>query len=104
MEEHKGMQLEKKLGKWEYINWRFSELSEKVNEQHEALKKEQLIYHDQINRQNAELKELLHEIKAEVKPEQELWDNSDLMRNWKISERTLATWRSKGLIGFDIRA
>jgi hypothetical protein len=35
-----------------------------------------------------------------VKPEEELWDNSDLIRNWKVSERTLSSWRCKGLISF----
>lgn len=32
--------------------------------------------------------------------ENELWDNSDMIRNWKISQRTLASWRSEGLIDF----
>lgn len=35
-----------------------------------------------------------------VKPKEDLWDNSELIRRWKISERTLATWRSKGLINY----
>ena len=35
-----------------------------------------------------------------VKPENDLWDNCDVMRNWHISERTLASWRSKGLISY----
>ncbi|MEI7829695.1 MAG: hypothetical protein WCI31_07985 [Prolixibacteraceae bacterium] len=30
----------------------------------------------------------------------ELWDNSDLIRNWKISQRTLSTWRTDGLIDY----
>ena len=46
------------------------------------------------------MKIVIDEVKTVVKPEQELWDNSDLIRNWNVSERTLATWRSKGLIGF----
>lgn len=28
------------------------------------------------------------------------WDNNDMMRNWKVSLRTLATWRAEGLIDF----
>jgi hypothetical protein len=40
------------------------------------------------------------ELKALVKPEQELWDNADIIRYWKVSGRTLAEWRAKGLIGF----
>lgn len=30
----------------------------------------------------------------------ELWDNADIIRNWKVSARTLATWRAEGLIGY----
>jgi hypothetical protein len=40
------------------------------------------------------------ELKAIIKPEQELWDNADIICNWKVSNRTLAEWRAKGLIGF----
>lgn len=29
-----------------------------------------------------------------------LWDNADMIRNWKVSARTLATWRAEGLIGY----
>jgi len=35
-----------------------------------------------------------------IKPDEDLWDNSDLIRKWKISERTAATWRSNGLISY----
>jgi hypothetical protein len=35
-----------------------------------------------------------------VKPEEDLWDNSDIVRHWKVSERTLASWRSKSLITY----
>jgi hypothetical protein len=30
----------------------------------------------------------------------EMWDNADMIRNWKVSSRTLATWRAEGLIGY----
>lgn len=40
-----------------------------------------------------------HLIKV-VKPEEVLWDNSDIIRNWKVSERLLSSWRSKGLIAY----
>lgn len=30
----------------------------------------------------------------------EMWDNSDMLRNWKISQRTLASWRANGLIDY----
>lgn len=35
-----------------------------------------------------------------VKAEEDLWDNSELIRRWNVSERTLASWRSKGLISY----
>ncbi|WP_319229975.1 hypothetical protein [Draconibacterium orientale] len=49
-----------------------------------------------------ELKTLTAEIR-EVKKGigmNDLWDKADMMRNWKVSERTLATWRQDGVIGF----
>lgn len=55
------------------------------------------------------LKELSDEIKqfakefSELKKNNyvdELWDNADMVRNWKLSPRTLASWRSEGTIGF----
>jgi hypothetical protein len=39
-------------------------------------------------------------LSGRFKPENDLWDGSDLVRNWKISERTVATWRSNGLISY----
>lgn len=30
----------------------------------------------------------------------EMWDNSDLVRNWKVSLRTLAEWRAERKIGY----
>jgi hypothetical protein len=35
-----------------------------------------------------------------VKPQNDLWDNSDILRNWHISERTLAGWRAKEKITY----
>jgi hypothetical protein len=35
-----------------------------------------------------------------VQPEQDLWDNADIIKNWKVSVRTLAGWRRKGVISF----
>lgn len=55
------------------------------------------------------LKELVVEVKgltvevqrlAEKSNADELYDNADMIRNWKVSARTLATWRAEGLIGF----
>lgn len=30
----------------------------------------------------------------------ELWDNADVIQYWKVSQRTLASWRSEGLINY----
>lgn len=32
--------------------------------------------------------------------EEDFWDNSDIIRKWNVSERTLATWRKKKLISY----
>lgn len=32
--------------------------------------------------------------------ENEVWDNADLIKNWKISTRTLASWRAERLIDY----
>lgn len=29
-----------------------------------------------------------------------LWDNSDMIRNWNVSKRTLASWRASGSIEY----
>jgi hypothetical protein len=50
----------------------------------------------------SELKSLV-EVVTDLKKNEgadELWDNADMIRNWKVSARTLATWRAEGLIGF----
>ncbi len=46
------------------------------------------------------VKEDLDILKKTIKSEDDLWDGSDVVRNWKISERTLASWREKKLIGY----
>ena len=45
------------------------------------------------------LKTELNELKASSF-ENELWDNNDMCRNWKVSLRTLASWRASGLIQY----
>jgi len=47
-----------------------------------------------------DLRKGVESIKEMTSSTNELWDNSDIIRNWHVSERTLATWRSKGLITF----
>lgn len=46
------------------------------------------------------LKDGVDIIKERVTSDDELWDNADLVRNWHVSERTLATWRSRQLIDY----
>ncbi len=46
------------------------------------------------------LKKTLVKLLSIVKSDEDLWDTSDVIRNWKVSVRTLASWRSKGMIGY----
>jgi hypothetical protein len=46
------------------------------------------------------VKNTLEKVLSSVRPEEDLWDNADIIKNWKVSERTLADWRKKGLISF----
>lgn len=39
-------------------------------------------------------------IKKTIKSDDELWDGSDIIRNWHVSGRTLASWRKKKIIGY----
>lgn len=51
----------------------------------------------------AELKEQLAEIRSKlekINPSDSYWDNSDVIQKLKVSERTLATWREKGMIRY----
>lgn len=50
---------------------------------------------DEIGKLVAEVNKLRNNI-----GENEVWDNADLIKNWKISTRTLASWRAEGLIGY----
>ena len=55
---------------------------------------------DRLEKQVSNLAERLEIVLDKMKPEQDIWDNSDMIRKWKVSQRTLATWRSKNLIGY----
>ena len=46
------------------------------------------------------VKDDVESLKKTVKSDEDLWDGSDIIRNWKVSERTLASWRSNGLISY----
>ena len=54
----------------------------------------------EIKRSIDEIKESVDRLFEVVKPEEDLWDNADIIRNWKVSERTLAEWRRKGMISY----
>jgi hypothetical protein len=43
---------------------------------------------------------ILTRIESRISKQENLWDNADLITNWKVSARTLADWRGKGLIGY----
>ena len=47
-----------------------------------------------------EVKKTLDQVLSNIKPESELWDNCDIIKNWKVSERTLADWRKRGVISY----
>jgi len=58
--------------------------------------------HFRVKQLSAEISRLESEIEV-LKTranENEMWDNSDMIRNWKISQRTLASWRADGLIDY----
>ncbi len=42
---------------------------------------------------------MLKAIEDRLSVGEKLWNNSDVIRNWGVSERTLASWRSKKMIG-----
>jgi len=47
-----------------------------------------------------EVKAVLENVLSRIKSEEDLWDNADIIQNWKVSERTLADWRKKRLISY----
>ena len=59
-----------------------------------------------LNYRVKELSETINMMRLEISDlknkifEKDMWDNSDMIRNWNISLRTLATWRSEGLIDY----
>jgi hypothetical protein len=53
-----------------------------------------------IEKSISEVKECIGQLLEVIKPENDLWDNSDIICNWKVSERTLSDWRKKGLISY----
>ena len=55
---------------------------------------------ERIEKNQLLISQQLSQLKALIKPENDLWDNSDIKRNWKVSDRTLAYWRAKGIIRY----
>ena len=47
-----------------------------------------------------DLKKGVDSIKDRVYSTDQLWDNSDIIRNWHVSQRTLAGWRAQKLINY----
>lgn len=47
-----------------------------------------------------DLKKGVDSIKDRVCSTDQLWDNSDIIRNWHVSQRTLAGWRAQKLINY----
>jgi len=44
--------------------------------------------------------EMLKAIEEKFSKGEKLWDNSEILRNWKVSQRTLATWRKEQRISY----
>ena len=47
-----------------------------------------------------DLKKGMDAMKDRITSTDQLWDNSDLIRNWHVSPRTLAEWRTKQKIDY----
>jgi hypothetical protein len=54
----------------------------------------------ELTRSVDEIKTGFDEIKSFIRSQNDLWDSSDIVRNWHVSDRTLADWRRKCLLGF----
>lgn len=54
----------------------------------------------ELQKELTEVKKTLDKALLTVRSEKELWDNADIIKYWKVSERTLAGWRKKGLISY----
>ncbi len=54
----------------------------------------------ELSKELSELKTILSKVLISIRPDEDLWDNADIIKNWKVSERTLADWRKKGLISY----
>jgi hypothetical protein len=55
---------------------------------------------ERIEKNQILIREQLSQLQSLIKPENDLWDNADIKRNWKVSDRTLANWRAKDMIKY----
>ena len=46
------------------------------------------------------LVEELKSLSSKVNPKDELWDDQDMIQNWKVSKRLLADWRKEHVIDY----
>jgi hypothetical protein len=54
----------------------------------------------ELFREFTTVKAILEKVLSNIKSDEDLWDNADIIQNWKVSERTLADWRKKRLISY----
>ncbi len=54
----------------------------------------------EVEKSILDLKKGVEAIHQKINSNDDLWDNSDLIREWHVSLRTLANWRKKGLISY----
>lgn len=54
----------------------------------------------ELKKGQQEINEKLEQMIADFKPADDLWDNADMVQKLKVSKRTLADWRHKGIVGY----
>ena len=53
-----------------------------------------------IKRELSSMQRQLQELLERDQTSEKLWDNSNVVRNWQVSQRTLATWRKNKSIDY----
>ena len=54
----------------------------------------------QLKQTVAAQNELFQNLPALANPKDEMWDDQDMIQNWKVSKRLLADWRKEGIISY----
>lgn len=54
----------------------------------------------QLKQQVAELVIEVKTLSSKVNPNDEIWDDQDMIKYWKVSKRLLSTWRKVGIIEY----